>query len=580
MTPNLPVWRGETPFYEIWFAVVIEQASRRATWVRYTLYSGEGGARATLWAAAFDGDGEPIAEKKIAGIDVFDRGPDDRFAVRIGDAEIGHGYIRGSIDRLAWDLRFTPAAAPAVRTPRLANRLPLPTKAVHANADVPFSGTVTVDGKARALEGAVGTQMHIWGTRRVEELAWAWDPNAKIEIVSAGPSTSVLVGDLDLTQPPAALLAKRRVLRESAALDVRARGGMRLVRARAFCDPRTLVGYVYRDPSGRDLAVAQSDVATCHVEVFRRRATGLVPERVIVTRGASALEIHGPEPLAGVSYIPWDETERPPSPRSRRTAATSELPKLGRIVALGLTYRDHVRETSSTPELAAFEKHAKTFLPEGEWVTSPSSDEILAALDVAEPGLASALRDRFAFVPAILDYEVELAMVVLAGGRVGWTIANDVTARSCQVLGEGAADPMTFWAVAKSFPGFLPIGPRLFVSDTIPVTTLTTRVNGEVRQRSSTTELMYDKDRIVARAGLVLGRPLAEGDIVLTGTPAGVAFHVSPLKRKLGATLLSRFGRLAAVIGGYAKSDAFLRPGDVVEVDGGVLGARRVTIRA
>ena len=71
----------------------------------------------------------------------------------------------------------------------------------------------------------------------------------------------------------------------------------------AWCDPRTLAGWVYRDPRGWDVHVAQSDVASCTVEV---RARGEV-RRLASTSGA-ALEFHAPEPLPGVRYLAWDAT--------------------------------------------------------------------------------------------------------------------------------------------------------------------------------------------------------------------------------------------------------------------------------
>ena len=79
--------------------------------------------------------------------------------------------------------------------------------------------------------------------------------------------------------------------------------------AEATCDPATLVGYVYRDPAGTDVYVAQSDVARCEVELVTRRhplASWAPPARL--TAPLAAMELHLPAPLPGVRYVSWDGT--------------------------------------------------------------------------------------------------------------------------------------------------------------------------------------------------------------------------------------------------------------------------------
>ena len=74
-----------------------------------------------------------------------------------------------------------------------------------------------------------------------------------------------------------------------------------------------LAGWVYRDPSGFDLHIAQSDVASCTLELETRAhplARWRTASRVECIEGA-ALEFHAPEPLPGVAYIPWDAEEVP-----------------------------------------------------------------------------------------------------------------------------------------------------------------------------------------------------------------------------------------------------------------------------
>jgi hypothetical protein len=91
-------------------------------------------------------------------------------------------------------------------------------------------------------------------------------------------------------------------------LRVEATSATRRVRALARCDPATLAGWIYRDPAGWDVWVAQSDVATCDVEVSRRAhplAGWGAPRRLPPSQ--AAVEFHQREPLPGVRYLAWDE---------------------------------------------------------------------------------------------------------------------------------------------------------------------------------------------------------------------------------------------------------------------------------
>jgi 2-keto-4-pentenoate hydratase/2-oxohepta-3-ene-1,7-dioic acid hydratase in catechol pathway len=132
-------------------------------------------------------------------------------------------------------------------------------------------------------------------------------------------------------------------------------------------------------------------------------------------------------------------------------------------------------------------------------------------------------------VSARVDYEGELALVI--GRRTrnlkeenwrmalrGYTLANDVTARDLQNK-DGQ------WTRAKGFDTFCPVGP--VVSDELDLDsglTLETRVNGELRQHGSTLDFIFPVPRLLAYISSILTLEL--GDLVLTGTPAGVG----PLK--------------------------------------------------
>jgi hypothetical protein len=334
---NRPRWMGQAGFFEIWFVVVMEPAAGRAWWLRWTTWAPTPGApdaaRATLWAAAFDAVRPAVAIKTIAPADRFDRGPADGFAVRIGDSELRadgcHGAVRAGGHAITWELRWTSRAPPARRGPRLLEHLPLPTNVAHAHPELACSGWVEVDGRRHLLTDAPGLQKHLWGTRRVEDLVWlfcprfAEDPAARLEATAvrvrrdlvAGISAPYLVpvwaatasGVHDWCELPLALTNRIEMPRPGEVV-VHAASLTRALRARAWAPPDAFAGYVYRDPSGFDLHVAQSDVASCEVELHARPhplAAWRPAGRLTAARGA-ALEIHRPEPLAEVRYVGWD----------------------------------------------------------------------------------------------------------------------------------------------------------------------------------------------------------------------------------------------------------------------------------
>ncbi|MFD3911920.1 fumarylacetoacetate hydrolase family protein [Streptomyces sp. NPDC058603] len=182
----------------------------------------------------------------------------------------------------------------------------------------------------------------------------------------------------------------------------------------------------------------------------------------------------------------------------------------GKIIVIGLNYRDHAAETGSPlPALPRFH------LIPGSAVTAPGS---LVHLPASAPGR--------------VDYEGELGIVIGRTGRdipeaaawdfvAGGTVANDLSARDIQA-GENPALPMASPAVGKGFDGFKPLGPALLTTDELRLhdaLDITTEVNGVVRQRSSTAELVFPVPRLIAYVSSFL--TLEPGDIILTGTPGG-----------------------------------------------------------
>jgi len=131
-----------------------------------------------------------------------------------------------------------------------------------------------------------------------------------------------------------------------------------------------------------------------------------------------------------------------------------------------------------------------------------------------------------------IDYEAELAVIIGKGGKnitqqdamshvYGYTIVNDVTARDVQMRHQQ-------WDMGKSFDTFCPMGPWLVTADELDGTHTRVQcwVNGEKRQDALTTDLIFDIPTLIET--ISRGITLYPGDIIATGTPAGVGLGMTP----------------------------------------------------
>jgi len=145
-------------------------------------------------------------------------------------------------------------------------------------------------------------------------------------------------------------------------------------------------------------------------------------------------------------------------------------------------------------------------------------------------------------VSAAIDYEVELAVIIGKPGRGisvenaldhvwGYTIVNDVTARDLQ-------SKYSQWLIGKSQDTFCPMGPVAVTRDEINLadTGLRTWVNGELRQDSNTSRLIFDVPTIIQ--AISEGVTLLPGDVIATGTPAGVGIGFKPPRYLLDGDLV------------------------------------------
>lgn len=203
------------------------------------------------------------------------------------------------------------------------------------------------------------------------------------------------------------------------------------------------------------------------------------------------------------------ELDGPPIGEIRFTGKRAELtdcrvlaPVLpSKIVAVGVNYRDHAEEMGH-----ALPDDPLMFLKPGTAVIGPG-DQIRKPRECER-----------------LDYEGELAIVVrglvrnadeetAARAILGYTCGNDVTARDLQ-LKDGQ------WTRAKGFDSFAPLGPWIETDLDASAIDIETRLNGEVRQRSNTKNLIFSPAALVSFVSRVM--TLLPGDCIFTGTPSGV----------------------------------------------------------
>ncbi|HEU0256715.1 MAG TPA: fumarylacetoacetate hydrolase family protein [Microbacteriaceae bacterium] len=202
------------------------------------------------------------------------------------------------------------------------------------------------------------------------------------------------------------------------------------------------------------------------------------------------------------------------------------------VYCIGMNYAAHAAESGNKPP-----ENMVMFLKSPNTVSGPDDDV------------------EIPFSSVKTDWEVELAVVIgrrawrlgseadVASYVAGYTVGNDLSERDWQIAVSGGQ-----WSKGKSAPGFLPLGPWLVTPDEIDPTGVRLRswVNGQVRQDSNTADMIFPVDHVVWELSQYL--VLEPGDVILTGTPQGVA-------------LSGRF--------------PYLKAGDVVELEIDGIGRQR-----
>lgn len=211
----------------------------------------------------------------------------------------------------------------------------------------------------------------------------------------------------------------------------------------------------------------------------------------------------------------------------------SPVPAGGKLLCIGLNYRDHAIETGMP-------------IPSEPIVFNKLAGSLCGPEDVVPLPTCSAK----------VDYEAELVLVIgrttwqvsevaAAESVFGYTCGHDVSARDWQIGRPGGQ-----WLLGKSFPNFAPVGPALvprqYITDASNLA-ISMRINGEVFQQSSTQQLIFSPAQLISYLSQCC--VLEPGDLIFTGTPPGV--------------------------GTARKPPRFLRSGDVCEVEVEGLGVLR-----
>ncbi len=203
------------------------------------------------------------------------------------------------------------------------------------------------------------------------------------------------------------------------------------------------------------------------------------------------------------------------------------------FIAIGLNYRKHAAESG-----LEIPKEPVVFTKALTSLAGPNDD-----VELPEGSVAG-------------DWEIELGFVIGTQAKrvavadalshvAGFCLANDVSERDWQIKRNGQ------WGKGKSFDGFGPIGPWLVTRDELSdpqSIALELAVNGEIRQKSSTADMIFSVAEIVSYLSQFM--TLLPGDVVITGTPEGVGLGVKP-------------------------NPVFLKRGDVMTLTAGPLGTQR-----
>ena len=257
----------------------------------------------------------------------------------------------------------------------------------------------------------------------------------------------------------------------------------------------------FMDGNQRRIGVVQPDGQS-----IRALAPSISDMNVLIERFET---LHGELPLEGpVMALDKVRLSAPITPRRN-------------IFCVGKNYRAHAKEFAGSGFEAGAVKGAE--IDEFPAVFTKPATTVVAHGEAVE---------LHAHITSSVDYEAELALVIGKAGRDitpenalqhvwGYTIVNDVTARDRQRNHKQ-------WFLGKALDTFCPMGPWITTADEVKADDLELKcwVNGELRQQANTSDLLFNIPTLIAT--ISAGLTLLPGDVIATGTPAGVGIGFNP----------------------------------------------------
>jgi len=292
----------------------------------------------------------------------------------------------------------------------------------------------------------------------------------------------------------------------------------------------------------------QNVAALAEVVHYGASAAGALVERfpsdmLAYLRGGSAARSVAREALSFLEQLPRDVEDALSGSsaliyQEEQVRRRAPIPRPGKIICLGLNYRDHAAESNMPvpTEPVLFSKYASTVVGPGDPIVLPPDSEQV-------------------------DYEAELVFVIGKEARnveaadalsyvAGYTCGHDVSARDYQLKRGGGQ-----WMAGKTWDTFAPLGPVLVTADesldpnNLPIRCV---LNGETVQNSNTNQFVFNVQDTIAYLSRIM--TLEPGDVVFTGTPPGVGFARKP--------------------------PVFLKDGDVAEIQIDGIGVLRNPVKA
>ncbi|HYT80814.1 MAG TPA: tocopherol cyclase family protein [Actinomycetota bacterium] len=301
---------GRSGVYEVWFLTLTDPVTGRGYWIRSTyLTPKQGPASAGVWFARFD-PADPELTFGVHSRSAIWSISTEEFDVRIDGGVMGSGRAEGSVEGgghdVRWGLEYPTGGETYRLLPQALYRGRMaPTKPVSPNVDTRVSGFVSIDGERSEISNAHGQQGHVWGERHA--LRWAWahcgdfmDEEAIVHMATArgrrGPLTTPYVTFAGVRWD-GRWIRLRRVSRKPDfglgmwRVDLESRR-YRLT-GRIEAPATALLRATYEDPDGSLRYCHNSEIASCRLALFERRAGGFDEVALLESRGTTHAEWAG-----------------------------------------------------------------------------------------------------------------------------------------------------------------------------------------------------------------------------------------------------------------------------------------------